>query len=365
VPSLTPDKVSIVDQTGRLLSKTGTGDPDSDAASRQVEVQQQIEARYLEAVTKLLTPILGADNFTAEVHADVDFSEVQATRESYPPSLGGVRQEGGGWTREGGPEGINGLGGGVPGALSNTPPPAAVPSATPPPGQAAAPDPNAPPGPAAATPPPRTNENYTRTFELGREVSVTRQPVGAVKRVSVAVALRQPAGKPRARAEITAIESLVKGAVGFDQARGDQIAISARNFAAAPELPAESWWEAPWMAMLARNLTGLLVALLLVFGIGRPLMKRVGNATRNLAAGAATPSDSVGREIVAALVDEARANPSKPVTLDMIEAAPGYTARAELIRNFVRQDPARAALVVRDLIRADASPTPGGETRNG
>jgi flagellar M-ring protein FliF len=41
----------------------------------------------------------------------------------------------------------------------------------------------------------------------------------------------------------------------------------------------------------------------------------------------------------------------------MIEAAPGYTARAELIRNFVRQDPSRAALVVRDLIRADS---PGG-----
>ena len=39
----------------------------------------------------------------------------------------------------------------------------------------------------------------------------------------------------------------------------------------------------------------------------------------------------------------------------MIEAAPSYEARAALIRNFVRQDPARAALVVRDLIRADTA----------
>ena len=46
----------------------------------------------------------------------------------------------------------------------------------------------------------------------------------------------------------------------------------------------------------------------------------------------------------------------------MIEAAPSYEARAALIRNFVRQDPARAALVVRDLIRADMAPA---EASNG
>ena len=49
------------------------------------------------------------------------------------------------------------------------------------------------------------------------------------------------------------------------------------------------------------------------------------------------------------------------MTLDMIESAPGYAARAALIRNFVRQDPDRAALVVRDLIRADM---PKGEAAN-
>ena len=50
------------------------------------------------------------------------------------------------------------------------------------------------------------------------------------------------------------------------------------------------------------------------------------------------------------------------VTLGMIEMAPTYEARAALIRNFVRQDPARAALVVRDLIRAD---TQTGTEKNG
>jgi flagellar M-ring protein FliF len=66
---------------------------------------------------------------------------------------------------------------------------------------------------------------------------------------------------------------------------------------------------------------------------------------------------ALGNEIASAIANQARANPGQQVTLDMIEAAPGYTNRAELIRNFVRQDPARAALVVRDLIRSDM---PGG-----
>ena len=70
----------------------------------------------------------------------------------------------------------------------------------------------------------------------------------------------------------------------------------------------------------------------------------------------------MGGEIAGALADQARDNPDIRVTLGMIEAAPTYEARAALIRNFVRQDPARAALVVRDLIRAD---TAMGTDRNG
>ncbi|MDB5688240.1 MAG: flagellar M-ring protein FliF, partial [Sphingomonas bacterium] len=68
----------------------------------------------------------------------------------------------------------------------------------------------------------------------------------------------------------------------------------------------------------------------------------------------------IGRQIADAIAE----NPGRgasDVTLDMIESAPGYEARAALIRNFVKQDPARAALVVRDLIKADA----GREDRNG
>jgi flagellar M-ring protein FliF len=70
----------------------------------------------------------------------------------------------------------------------------------------------------------------------------------------------------------------------------------------------------------------------------------------------------IGSEIAAAIANQAKGEPERPVTLDMIESAPGYSARATLIRNFVRQDPARAALVVRDLIRSDLG---GGSEQHG
>ena len=353
VPSLTPDGISVVDQTGRLLSHSGGGDGATGASDRQVEIQSRIEARYAEALTKLLTPIVGADNFAAEVHADLDFSEVQATRESYPKDTAVLREENGTVTND---DPAAAEAGGIPGALSNQAPPAAQASATPPAIPGATPAP--PIAPAAV----KKTENYNRTFELGREISVTKQPVGQVKRLTIAVALKQ--GKiRRAAKELAEIEALVKGAVGFDAARGDTIALSNRKFAEIPndaEANGPKWWEAGWVSMLARNLSALLIAALVVFGIAKPMLKR--RATAPAAAPKPSRKASIGGEIAAVLAQEARHDPAHPVTLDMIEAAPGYANRAALIRNFVRQDPARAALVVRDLIRTDM---PGGEDRDG
>src|SRR6478672_152503 len=69
VPGLSPEGVSVVDQNGRLLSHAG-GDSATGASERQLAVQTQIEDRYRQALTSLLAPMLGADNFTTEVHAE-------------------------------------------------------------------------------------------------------------------------------------------------------------------------------------------------------------------------------------------------------------------------------------------------------
>lgn len=356
VPGLSPDGISVVDQSGKLLTKNGVGD---DAATKQVQIQSQIEERYRQALNSLLGPIVGEGNFTAEVHADLDFAEVASTREIYPKDTAVVRQEQGSWTNN---QDAEKAPTGIPGALANQAPTAGQlsPTATNAPGEGPV-TPPTPGGQASAAVQNKVNESYNRTFDIGREVSVTRNPVGTVRRISVAVALKEPAtGKKRSAAEIAALEALVKGAVGFDQARGDVVALSARAFAPVePEAPAK-WYEAEWLPMVARNLGAVLVALILVFGFGRPFLKkraRAAEAATPAAAGAppaAQGQAEISKQIAAALADQASTGSTeRKITLDMIEGAPGYTARAALIRDFVRQDPDRAALVVRDLIRAD------------
>lgn len=347
VPNMTPDTVSVIDQAGHLLSQTGGADAETD---RQIAVQSRIEERYRQAVTQLLTPIVGAGKFSTEVHAEVNFAERQATRESFPADQARLRAETGSWNADaagGAPQA-----GGIPGALAPAPPPTPTASGAPPPGINASQGTAAAAAPAApGMPPVKTTETFNRSFELGREVSVTRDAVGTVKRLSVAVALDNGAdGKPRSAQEVAALEALVKGAVGFDQTRGDLVALSARKFASVEE-PVTPWYEASWVSMAVRNVSALLVTIVLLLGIGRPLLKRWTVAKTESDANAAQHKARLGNEISVALSQSAVRDPAQPVTLDMISSTHDYTDRAALIRNFVKQDPDRAALVVRDLLR--------------
>ncbi|WP_443969474.1 flagellar basal-body MS-ring/collar protein FliF [Sphingobium sp. CR28] len=348
VPEMAPDGVSVVDQNGRLLSQSTAAGAETD---RQIQVQNRIEERYRQQVVALLTPVLGAGKFSTEVHAEVNFAERQATRETYPQDEARLRTETGSWNADA--QGAGAEAGGVPGALSPAPPVnPANPGAPPPPINAQAPAEPATPG----TPPVKTAETFNRSFELGREVSVTRDAIGTVKRLSVAVALDNGAdGKPRTPQEIAALEALVKGAVGFDQTRGDMVAFSARKFVDAVD-PAASqpWYEASWVSMLVRNVSALLVTLVLLLGIGRPLLKRWSAAKAEQADVDVQRGQKLGTEIQAELGRTALVDSGQTVTLDMISSTHDYTDRAALIRNFVKQDPDRAALVVRDLLKDGA-----------
>src|SRR3546814_12213274 len=76
---MSADHVSVIDQRGALLSDSATsGD------MQAFQLQTQMEDRFRRALDTLLGPMLGAGNYTVEVHADVDMSESQATRESFP-----------------------------------------------------------------------------------------------------------------------------------------------------------------------------------------------------------------------------------------------------------------------------------------
>lgn len=330
VPGMNADQVSVIDQRGALLSDAATS-----TDMKAFQLQTQIEDRFRRALDTLLGPMLGTGNYSVEVHADVDMSESQATRESFPENDRALRSEQ--ITRSTSGQAAPAVG--IPGALSNQPPQATTVTAT-------APVPT-PPG----APETQSNENSARAFEVGREISVTHQPQGRVRRVSVAVALNQ-GKKALTQADMAKIDRLVKGAVGFDQTRGDQVAISQRPFVQAED-STPAFWDQTWFLPLIKQVGAILAALLAFLFIGRPLIR----AAKERAAARAQRTAAIEESLLAATDNHpALSGPAnrREITLDMIEAAPSYEARANLVRAFVRQDSARAALVVRQLMQEGA-----------
>ncbi|WP_206238340.1 flagellar basal-body MS-ring/collar protein FliF [Novosphingobium terrae] len=274
VPGLTPDAVKVVDQRGHLLSQKGSVDSD------RMDMQSRMEEKLRGQVATLLTPMLGDGNFTSEIQVDLDMDQVTSARESYDKQ-GAVRSE----TSQQSQQPASAAAIGVPGTLSNTPPPSTQPVAgapgaptppapgTPPPAAGAA---GAAPGAAGATPaatpsPTASESSATKNYELGREVAVSNTGPGKIKRLSVAVALSASAMAKFKQSDIDQIKQLVSAAVGADTSRGDQIAVVARAFDTTP-VAKTPFYETPWFAQ-ALHYGGALIGLLMVLLLAvRPLI---------------------------------------------------------------------------------------------
>ncbi|OWK30729.1 flagellar basal-body MS-ring/collar protein FliF [Sphingomonas mucosissima] len=350
VPGMKPEAVTIVDQMGGLLSKPGGAG--QSGTEQRIALQRQVEEKYRTQLIQLLTPLVGAGNFTAEVQADVNMDETQATRESYDKE-GALRAETGQWTGTQAQEGQ--APGGIPGALSNTPPPAA--SLQQP--QAATGANGQPVAGGPAPNPSKQSDQFARSYDLGREVSVTRAAPGGVKRLSVAVLLREPDKGKRPAMEIHQITQLVRSAVGYDQARNDQVTVISRKFAGEADAASDgpAWYDNSWLPVIARNVTAIVIALLVLLLGVRPLAKALmkkkeeAETPGRTALGLSADSSGEGDEGSAALGTIAVA---PPVTLDEIEASRNYDERIGKVRGFTRDNPARAALAVRDMMKATA-----------
>jgi flagellar M-ring protein FliF len=361
VPGMKPEGVTIVDQMGGLLTKGSDKSALGIASDERIAFQRRIEEKNRAQVVQLLTPLIGAGNFTVEVQADVDLDETQATRESYDKQ-GALRAEQGNWVGNQ-KDGAGAQPGGIPGALSNTPPPASTltapqPAPTPTPGAT----PAAPGAPSAAgavvgavADAMKQSDQYSRAYDLGKEVSVTRAAPGAIKRLSVAVLLRDPeTGKPRSQLEIQQITQLVQTAVGYNQGRNDQVTVISRKFAGATELDdKQPWYEAGWLPVVARNVTAIVIALLVLLLGVRPLAKAMLKKRED-----AAPRLALGRDYGSphggAGDGEGAGFAGGPVSIDALEGARNYDDRIGMVRGFTRDNPARAALAVRDMIKADA-----------
>jgi len=324
VPGLTPDAVKLVDQHGRLLSEKNGAEGD------RIEMQSRLEAKLKGAVSQLLSPMLGEGNFSSEIAVDLDLEQVTSARESYDKQ-GVLRSE----TQSSSQGTATGTAAGVPGVLSNTPPPQATPS------------PGAPKGSAAPATPQATGESSaTRQYELGREVAVTNREPGKIRRMSVAVALSAAAMKKFKPQDIDQIKQLVSAAVGADPTRGDSVAVVVRSFDAEAPAPLK-FYEQPWFATIARIVAGLLaVVLVLLLGI-RPLV-------RALRQPAATAADAAADgEAVAAL-------PPQPQLIEEItDPATGRINTAALNRHvglaqsLIEDKPENAVLALRQMLQSE------------
>ena len=346
VPGMKPEAVTIVDQMGALLTKAGGNNGAGAASDARIDIQRRVEDKYRTQLIALLTPLVGAGNFTAEVQADVNLDESQATRESYEKQ-GVLRAETGNWTGNQ-KDGAAGAPGGIPGALSNTPPAASTLS-TPQAANGASGSPAQPVAGGAAPNAMKQSDQYQRAYDLGREVSVTRATPGGVKRLSVAVLLRDPEKGRRTAMEINQSSDLVKSAVGFDQARNDNVTVISRKFAGADATATSgpAWYDNAWLPVLARNGTAILIALLVLLLGVRPIAKALMKKRDDVGT-----RPALGQPIGAASGDGMAV--AAPVSLDQLENTRGYDDRIGAVRGFTRDNPTRAALAVRDMIKADA-----------
>ncbi len=265
VAGLSPDRVAIVDDRGNLLAggddKSGPDalarNQDEDTTNYENALRQRIEA--------IVGSVVGAGRVQVQVAADINYNHTQTTSETYDPDSKVVRST---QTVE---QNASNTSGSTSAAVSVA---SALPGAQPANGA----------GDQSKDTSGRTEE--TTNYEISKKVTTSTVDGGDVKKVSVAVVVdgsgdTAAAYKPRTPDEMAKITALVKSAMGFDPARGDQVQVTNMQFARMDEtvgtpaptpllgLDSSYWFKIIEAAILC--VTALLIGLFVV----RPLTNRM------------------------------------------------------------------------------------------
>lgn len=285
VPQLEAEQVTVVDQKGRLLNSKDNSL--GYLTAKQFDYKKDLEDHLMERIGNILTPLVG-DGMRTQLSADVDFTETDRTQENFDPKSSVLRSEQSS-------EEQNSLPGvqGIPGALSNQPTPAGnapenVNPANPPATQNGA-TPTTPNSNTSSNSnsPSSSSKSATKNFEMDKTITHTRIATGQLRRLTVAVVVDDrhtldPEGKaknePYNQEDLDRLTELVKQAVGFDAARGDQVTVSNVAFRApdAQEaIPEQPLWEQIWFINLMKQIAAVLAILFLIFAVLRPAMRRL------------------------------------------------------------------------------------------
>ncbi|WP_374553967.1 flagellar basal-body MS-ring/collar protein FliF [Aquitalea pelogenes] len=377
VPNLPVKNVTVVDQDGNMLSKLS----DKDTAGMdqtQLGYVRQVEDGYVKRIESILEPIFGQGNIHAQVTANVDFSEVEQTSESYRPNSSPnpsatrsqqiVERLGSGAANAGG----------VPGALSNQPPSGASAPITLPPGAA--------PGTAtlsgqAMGQSGALERDITTNYEVDKTIQHTKMPQGVVKRLSAAVVVnyRKMPDKngemkptPLTAQEIQQINNLVKETMGYNSQRGDTLNVVNAAFAdaAVPVTMQEKVTD-----YLTNNASSLIkyalltiAVLYLLFGVVRPIVKDLVKPQDAVKKGPDGKPlvDAGGRLLAVAGDDEGGAEGAAAGGKGAVATNPDgtqenpkdaqmrqYNQNLEAARELVKSDPRMAAQIIKEWISSD------------
>ena len=361
VPDLDPSQVSVVDQQGSLLTNT---DPDSPGAvgDTRMRLATRMENSYAQRIEDLLTPLVGAGRVRAQVDVDLDFSQTEKASESYDGANPALRSE-----QTSSEQKHDDAGADVAGALSNQPPNTVAQPTAAKPNAGTPPNPATPANPATAnarttqtSTPSDTSSSSTRNYELGRTISHVSDPAGRLVRLTVAVAVddkMSPDGKgksvPLSTQELQHLTDLTKNAVGFDEKRGDSVSVINQAFSNAPVEDApvsEPFWQRPGMLDLIKQGAGILIALLIAFGLLKPMLKGLLRGPEPLPA-LAGPIPTVSVRINDDLPNNDREDQVR-ISSPQIQSM-AYEQKIGLARKLVQENPKQVAQVVMNWVGDD------------
>lgn len=264
IEGMDPERVTVLNSRGKILSKAGAADPAGKMTSSMLEMQRNYEKAVEERLQTLLDKAVGVGKSVARVNAVFNFKQVEKFEERYDPEATVVRSE----QRTEEKSGAATSASGIPGVQSNL-------------GKAA------PAAPAAASNQ-GSRSDETMNYEISRSTARIIEPVGTLSQISVAILVdgkydgssasgkeAKPKYQPRSADELQKIEALAKGAVGFNMERGDQVTVANIPFqdeAQADRDGGESWWNLPIVSAVLKNMLIGLGFLALLFFVIRPLL---------------------------------------------------------------------------------------------
>lgn len=346
VPNLSAKAVSVLDQNGSLLSESPDTPGSNELSENQLHFINRVETLYAQRIKDLLQPILGAENFRAQVTANFDFSRTDSTTEEYRPNqepeVAAVRSRSQSSTM--GKRAVTPVG--VPGAASNQP---AGPGSAPVNGPAQEMQVAGGNGAGDA----EGHSESVTNYELDKTVRVTQGVAGTLKRLNAAVVVNYKTAtdkdgktvyEPLGDEELAKLTALVQEGIGFNTERGDSVKVIDAPFRVEEVEMAETpLWQQPEVLGLASRTAIpavlLLLALVVLFGVVRPTLKMAaaGRRVHALVNDGIPAPQLPGAQAVAA--------PQLPVV-----EMPQNDNRIESIRNVARENPAVVANIVRGWV---------------